>query len=74
MRVLIVQSVQRTLTNDGREIRQSRERRSASAHSLCPVTQGYRAFEMPGATAGKDPLEALYKVTGGPTATVRRVE
>ena len=31
----------------------------------------YRAFVMPGLTAGTDPLLKLYKALGGPTATVR---
>ena len=34
------------------------------------LAKGYRMFTMPELGAGKDPLEALYAVTGGPTAEV----
>ena len=36
----------------------------------CGLAKGYRMFTMPELGAGKDPLEALYAVTGGPTAEV----
>jgi len=36
----------------------------------CGLSKGYRMFTMPELGAGKDPLEALYAVTGGPTAEV----
>ena len=35
------------------------------------LSKGYRAFEMPGLTEGIDPLIALYKAIGQPTAAVR---
>ena len=40
------------------------------AHAQVGLAKGYRMFTMPELGAGKDPLESLYAVTGGPTAEV----
>ena len=40
------------------------------AHAQVGLAKGYRMFAMPELGAGKDPLESLYAVTGGPTAEV----
>ena len=39
-------------------------------HAQVGLAKGYRMFTMPELGAGKDPLESLYAVTGGPTAEV----
>ena len=36
----------------------------------CGLSKGYRMFSMPELGVGKDPLESLYAITGGPTADV----
>jgi elongation factor 1-beta len=43
---------------------------TATEADECGLSKGYRMFTMPELGAGADPLEALYKITGGPTAAV----
>eukprot|EP01051_Picozoa_sp_SAG22_P003373 SAG22_NODE_163_length_16829_cov_9.946204_9_plen_220_part_00 len=44
---------------------------TAEQAAAAGLSKGYREFVMPGLTAGVDPLEALYKAVGQPTATVK---
>ena len=43
---------------------------TAADAEACGLAKGYRMFSMPELGEGKDPLEALYAITGGPTADV----